>query len=112
MAVDAHRRFARPTWYHFVLGAQTVSINDCLSAFAIVLLDILSLPIGGNSFVIVGLVAIDAWAYGAVPHLKPQSQNDLIELALGPTESSRFYSCVLALHELSLIHISEPTRPY
>jgi hypothetical protein len=57
--VDAHRRFARPTWYH-VVGAQAVSVNDCLSAFAIVLLDILSLPIGGNSFVIVGLVAIDA----------------------------------------------------
>ena len=47
------------------------------------------------------LPAIDAWAYGAVPHLKPQSQNDLIELALGPTESSRFYCCVLALHDRS-----------
>ena len=69
MAVDAHRRFARPTWYH-VVGALRC-VNDCLSAFAIVLLDILSLPMGGNSVVVVGLVAIDAPSHSRNTFLRP-----------------------------------------
>ena len=40
---------------------------------------------------------IDPWAFGAVPHLKPQAQNDLIEAALGPVESTRLYMSVSTL---------------
>ena len=45
-----------------------------------------------------GLGGIDAFAFGAVPHLKPAAQNDVIEQALGPVESARFYACVAALY--------------
>ena len=39
----------------------------------------------------------DPWTHGAVPHLKPRAQNELLEAALGPEEVACFYASVSAL---------------
>lgn len=36
-------------------------------------------------------------AFGCVPHLRPAAQNDAIEAALGPMETSRFYASIASL---------------
>ena len=53
---------------------------------------------GGINYIAVVVAAMAAFAFGAVPHLKPAAQNDVIEQALGPVESARFYACVAALY--------------
>ena len=40
---------------------------------------------------------IGQWSYGALPHIQPHAQNDIVELALGIDETSRFYASVMAL---------------
>ena len=41
----------------------------------------------------------DVWVYGAVPHIKPDAQNDLLEAALGPVDAACFYASVASLFE-------------
>ena len=96
-SIAAVQPFWRALFSHWDLWVQAVRV----AAQAGRLAEFLAKGVTSKASTLVPqrLPAIDAWTYGAVPHLKPQSQNDLIELALGPTESSRFYSCVLALHE-------------
>ena len=43
------------------------------------------------------LQGVDQWSFGALPHIQPQAQNDILEAALGMEETSRFYASVLAL---------------
>lgn len=35
--------------------------------------------------------------FGSVPHLKPAAQNQVVEVALGPVETSRFYASIMSL---------------
>merc|ERR1712224_315320 len=39
----------------------------------------------------------EPWAFGAVPHIKPQAQNDIIDAALGPVEAACFFASVATL---------------
>ena len=39
----------------------------------------------------------DAWAYGAIPHIKPFAQIEILEAALGPVEAACFYASVMTL---------------
>ena len=48
-----------------------------------------------------GVAGLDAWLFGAVPHLAPNAQNELIERALGPAESAHFYMAVSLLFQLA-----------
>ena len=83
-----------PTWRALVrdataAGTLTTSLQAGVSAKAAW---ILSLPPHA-----LAAAGVDAAAYGAVPHLKPRSQNDAVEAALGPVESARFYASVSSL---------------
>mmetsp|Transcript_42203 Transcript_42203/g.105122 ORF Transcript_42203/g.105122 Transcript_42203/m.105122 type:complete len:437 (+) Transcript_42203:303-1613(+) len=41
---------------------------------------------------------LDQWSFGALPHLQPKAQNDIIEISLGEFEATRFYASVMALY--------------
>ena len=69
------------------LAAQKVSLDDLKKGVS-----------SKAAFIVPAKVAgLSQEAYGVVPHLKPAIQNDLIENALGPVESSRFYASISSL---------------
>lgn len=97
VSIEAAQPFWRATFSHWdawVALVHEAAVTGSLS-------DLLGRGVSAKASTIVPqrLAQLEASAFGAVPHLKPQAQNDLLERALGPVESSRFYCCVMALHE-------------
>ena len=95
---------AQPFWVA-VFSSWAVWAGQISTAHANGQLDPLLRRVSSRATTLVprGVAGLDAWSFGAVPHLAPNAQNELIERALGPAESAHFYMAVSLLFQLAAI---------